>query len=46
MKSKIDPVEDKYSRRNVELKTWDSTRIYNSGRISGATEKGITTKAC
>jgi hypothetical protein len=24
---------------------WDSTRIYNSGRISGATDKGIDTKA-
>jgi hypothetical protein len=37
-KTKIDRVED--------LKIWDSTRIYDSGRISGATEKGITTKAC
>jgi hypothetical protein len=30
---KIDQVE--------EMKIWDSTRIYNSGRISGATDKGI-----
>jgi hypothetical protein len=36
-KSKIDQVED--------IKIWDSTRIYNSGRISGATAKGITNKA-
>jgi hypothetical protein len=31
------PVED--------LKIWDSTRIYDSDRISGATDKGMTTKA-
>jgi hypothetical protein len=24
-----------------KMKIWDSTRIYNSGRISGATDKGI-----
>jgi hypothetical protein len=36
-KSKIDQVED--------MKIWDSTRIYNSGRISGATDKGIAIKA-
>jgi hypothetical protein len=36
-KSKIDQVKD--------MKTWDLTRIYNSGRISGATDKGIATKA-
>jgi hypothetical protein len=36
-KSKIDQVED--------IKIWDSTRIYNSGRISGATDKGIANKA-
>jgi hypothetical protein len=34
---KIDQVE--------EIKIWDSTRIYNSGRISGATDKGIDNKA-
>jgi hypothetical protein len=34
---KIDEVED--------IKIWDSTRIYNSGRISGAADKGIATKA-
>jgi hypothetical protein len=36
-KSKIDQVED--------IKIWDSTRIYNSGRILGATKKGIANKA-
>jgi hypothetical protein len=34
---KIDQVE--------EIKIWDSTRIYNSGRISGATDKGIDNRA-
>jgi hypothetical protein len=34
---KIDQVED--------MKIWDSTRIYNSGRISGATDKGIDNRA-
>jgi hypothetical protein len=28
-----------------EIKIWDSTRIYNSGRISGATDKGIDNRA-
>jgi hypothetical protein len=36
-KSKIDQVED--------LKIWDSTQIYNSGRITGATDKGIDDRA-
>jgi hypothetical protein len=36
-KWKIDQVED--------IKIWDSTRIYNSGRILGATDKGIANKA-
>jgi hypothetical protein len=36
-KSSIDQVED--------LKIWDSTRICNSGRISGATDKGIDNTA-
>jgi hypothetical protein len=36
-KSKIDQDED--------TKILDSTRIYNSGRISGATDKGIANKA-
>jgi hypothetical protein len=36
-KSKIDQAKDK--------KIWDSTRIYNSGRISGATDKGIANRA-
>jgi hypothetical protein len=36
-KLNIDQVED--------IKIWDSTRIYNSGRILGATDKGITNKA-
>jgi hypothetical protein len=36
-KSKIDQVKD--------MKIWDSTRIYNSGRISGATDKVIANKA-
>jgi hypothetical protein len=35
-KSKIDQVKD--------IKIWDSTQIYNSGRISGATDKGIANK--
>jgi hypothetical protein len=37
MKSKIDQVKD--------MKIWDSTWIYNSDRISGATNKGIDNKA-
>jgi hypothetical protein len=28
-----------------EMKIWDSTRIYNSGRILGATDKGIDNRA-
>jgi hypothetical protein len=36
-KLKIDQVED--------IKIWDSTQIYNSGRISGTTDKGIANKA-
>jgi hypothetical protein len=36
-KSKIDQVED--------IKISDSTRIYNSGRILGATDKGMANKA-
>jgi hypothetical protein len=36
-KSKIGQAKD--------IKIWDSTRIYNSGRISGATDKGIANKA-
>jgi hypothetical protein len=36
---KIDQVTD------CQLKIWDSTRIYNSNRISGATDKGIAIKA-
>jgi hypothetical protein len=36
-KSKIDHVED--------IKIWDSTQIYNFGRISRATNKGIASKA-
>jgi hypothetical protein len=35
-KSKIDQVED--------IKISDSTRIYNSGRIAGATDKSIANK--
>jgi hypothetical protein len=27
-----------------DMKIWDSTRIYNSGRISGATDKSIAIK--
>jgi hypothetical protein len=34
---KIDQVED--------MKILDSTQIYNSGRISGATDKGIDNRA-
>jgi hypothetical protein len=36
-KSKVDQVED--------IKIWDSIRIYNSGRILWATDKGIANKA-
>jgi hypothetical protein len=36
-KSKIDQVE--------YIKIWDSTGIYNSGRISGVTDKAIANKA-
>jgi hypothetical protein len=36
-KSKIDQVKD--------INIWDSTRIYNSSRISGSTDKGIANKA-
>jgi hypothetical protein len=36
-KSNIDQVED--------MKIWDSTQIYNSGRISGATDEGIANRA-
>jgi hypothetical protein len=36
-KSKIELVKD--------IKIWDSTRIYNSGRILGATDKGVAHKA-
>jgi hypothetical protein len=36
-KSKIDQFKD--------IKIWDSTWIYNSGRISWATDKGIANKA-
>jgi hypothetical protein len=34
---RFDQVED--------VKIWDSTRIYNSGRISGVTDKGIDNRA-
>jgi hypothetical protein len=46
-KTKIDQVKDcKLKIRRLEdSKIWDSTQIYNSGRISGATDKGITIKA-
>jgi hypothetical protein len=36
-KSKIDQVKD--------MKIWNSTQIYNSSRISGATNKGIAKRA-
>jgi hypothetical protein len=36
-KSEIDQVE--------EIKIWDSIQIYNSGRISGATDKGVDNRA-
>jgi hypothetical protein len=35
--SKIDQIKD--------IKIWDSTRVYNSARIWGATDKGIANKA-
>jgi hypothetical protein len=31
--------------RVEDMKIWDSTRIYNSGRISRATDKGIDIRA-
>jgi hypothetical protein len=34
---KIDQIEN--------MKIWDSTWIYNSGRITGATDKGIDNRA-
>jgi hypothetical protein len=37
-----------WSSRRIQvedLKIWDSTWIYNSGRISGATDKDMNTKA-
>jgi hypothetical protein len=34
------------SQRFEDLKLWDSTQICNSGRISGATDKGIDNGAC
>jgi hypothetical protein len=38
--------ERRSQRLQVEdMKIWDSTQIYNSGRISGSTDKGIATKA-
>jgi hypothetical protein len=36
-KSMIDQVK--------EIKIWDSTQIYNSSRISGATNKGVDNRA-
>jgi hypothetical protein len=42
----------KYSKSKIwrheeveEIKIWDSTQIYNSGRISGATDKGVDNRA-
>jgi hypothetical protein len=48
--SKIENINEncevKKSKLQVEdLKIWDLTRIYDSDRISGATDKGMTTKA-
>jgi hypothetical protein len=28
-----------------KIKIWDSTQIWNSGRISGATDKGVVNRA-
>jgi hypothetical protein len=45
-KSKIGRYEEVEELIEVEdLKIRDSTRIYNSGRISGATDKGIANRA-
>jgi hypothetical protein len=45
-KSKIWRYEEVEELIEVEdLKIRDSTRIYNSGRISGATDKGIANRA-
>jgi hypothetical protein len=30
--------------QDEDLKIWDSTRIYDSDKISGATNKGMNTK--
>jgi hypothetical protein len=37
--------EEEEIERLIKSKIWDSTRIYNSGRISGATDKGIDNRA-
>jgi hypothetical protein len=40
--------ENRWSRKIDQVKNikiWDSTRICNSGRISGATNKGVANKA-
>jgi hypothetical protein len=42
-KSNIYSVEDYIQVE--DLKIWDLTRIYDSDRISGATDQDITTKA-
>jgi hypothetical protein len=43
MKQKIYSVD--YYTQVKDLQIWDSTRIYNSDRISGDTDKGMTTEA-
>jgi hypothetical protein len=48
LKGRVEDLKIRRSRRidQVEgLKIRDSTRIYNSGRISGATDKGIVNRA-
>jgi hypothetical protein len=46
-KSKIDLLKECKSKiwRCEDLKIWDSTRIYDSDRILGATDKGMNTTA-
>jgi hypothetical protein len=43
-KLKNEEVED-FLVKEYKTKIWDSTRIYDSERISGATDKGMNTKA-
>jgi hypothetical protein len=37
--------EYRKNKKSKDLKIWDLSRIYNSGRISGATDNGIDNRA-